>query len=54
MQALKSLKNGGYFLAMNVPPGIEFGLDYQTWKIGEKFKGVKAIPPGVHYVHTTG
>jgi hypothetical protein len=26
-------------LAVDVPPGTEFGIDLNTWNTGEKFKG---------------
>jgi len=44
-------QEGGTLLCLDVPPGTRFGMDYVSWTVGEKFKGVKFIPPGVHYVH---
>lgn len=41
---------GGMLLIFDVPKGTEFGIDYNSWKVGSKFKGVKMIPPGVHFV----
>lgn len=41
---------GGMLLILDVPKRTEFGIDYNSWKIGSKFKGVKMIPPGVHFV----
>jgi A1 cistron-splicing factor AAR2 len=37
-------------LCLNVPPKIEFGIDNHSWIVGDKFKGVKLIPPGVHFI----
>ncbi|CAD6191770.1 unnamed protein product [Caenorhabditis auriculariae] len=44
-------ENGGFLLFLNFPEGSEFGIDYKSWKTGEKFKGLKMIPPGVHFVY---
>ena len=38
-------------LLLDVPKDIEFGIDNTSWKVGNKFKGVKLIPPGTHFVH---
>lgn len=37
-------------LCLDVPEGTEFGIDKHCWRAGPKFKGVKLIPPGLHYV----
>ncbi|CAI2168739.1 4441_t:CDS:2 [Funneliformis geosporum] len=41
---------GAFLLFLNAPEGLEFGIDYNSWKIGPKFKGLKLIPPGLHFV----
>lgn len=41
---------GATFVLLNVPIGTEFGIDMKSWTTGENFKGVKMIPPGIHYV----
>merc|ERR1712224_366030 len=28
-------------------------MDYMTWNVTPKFMGIKDIPSGVHYIHTT-
>jgi len=43
-------KKGGFFILLGVPEGTEFGIDLKSWNTGEKFRGVKMIPPGIHYV----
>jgi len=45
------LKEGAVFVLLDVPPGTEFGIDMKSWNVGEKFLGIKMIPPGVHYVY---
>lgn len=30
---------------------MQFGIDNQFWETGPQFKGLKAIPPGPHYVY---
>ena len=39
-------------LCLDVPPGISFGIDYMTWTVGDRFRGVKMVPPGVHFIYT--
>lgn len=34
----------------HLPVRSEFGIDLSSFIIGDKFKGVKLIPPGVHFV----
>lgn len=40
-------------LIHNLPPGTEFGIDYNSWYIGPKFCGLHAIPDGFHFVFTS-
>ncbi len=42
---------GATLVLLNVPERTAFGLDYNSWTVGPKFKGVKMIPPGFHLVH---
>lgn len=49
--AQKLFEEGAVLLFLNVPPGTEFGIDYTSWNTGEKFKGVKMIPGGIHFIH---
>ncbi|CAG8523987.1 6358_t:CDS:2 [Ambispora gerdemannii] len=42
---------GAFLLFLNAPPGLEFGIDYNSWQVGTKFMGVKLIPPGLHFVY---
>ena len=42
---------GAALVVLGVPPATEFGIDMNSWNTGEKFCGVKMIPPGVHYVY---
>ena len=48
---IEDLQRNGTILLLDVPQGTEFGIDYASWTVGPKFKGVKLIPPGVHYLH---
>lgn len=36
-----------------LPLASEFGLDLFAHRVGEKFQGVKLIPPGVHFVYAS-
>lgn len=43
-------EEGAILIVLKVPEGTEFGMDMKSWNTGEKFRGVKMIPPGIHYV----
>ncbi|XP_069682395.1 protein AAR2 homolog [Periplaneta americana] len=49
--ARRLLLEGATLVFLDVPQGTEFGIDMKSWNTGEKFKGVKMIPPGLHYVY---
>ncbi|XP_012259201.2 protein AAR2 homolog [Athalia rosae] len=49
--AKRLLIEGATLVLLNVPPGTDFGVDMKSWNTGDKFKGVKMIPPGFHYIH---
>jgi len=38
-------------LLLDSPTEMQFGIDNQYWKTGHKFKGVKLIPLGAHYIY---
>lgn len=48
--ALRLLADGAVLVIAGVPVGTEFGIDLCSYTIGPDFRGVKMIPPGVHYV----
>jgi A1 cistron-splicing factor AAR2 len=48
--AKRMLIEGGTLVFLNVPKGTEFGIDLQAWNTDENFKGIKMIPPGLHYI----
>jgi A1 cistron-splicing factor AAR2 len=49
--AKKLFDAGGIVLMLNSPSNLEFGIDCQSWKCGPKFKGIKFIPPGIHFIY---
>ena len=49
--AQRLFEKGGILLFLNAPPGMTFGIDFNTWTIGPKFKGIKFIPPGFHFIY---
>lgn len=49
--AKRLLLEGATFIFLGVPIGMQFGIDMKSWSTGEKFKGVKMIPPGIHFVY---
>lgn len=50
--ARQLFEQGAFLIIAGVPEKTEFGIDLCSYKVGEKFRGVKMIPPGAHYVHT--
>ncbi|XP_065142680.1 protein AAR2 homolog [Paramisgurnus dabryanus] len=44
-------EEGATIILLGVPEGTELGLDYKTWTLGPRFRGVKMIPPGLHFLH---
>ena len=49
--AVKLFEAGSSFIMLDVPVGTEFGIDLNSWNVGQKFKGVKMIPDGIHYIY---
>lgn len=49
--AKKLLVEGGTFVFLGVPEETQFGIDIQCWNTDEDFRGIKMIPPGIHYIH---
>jgi len=49
--AMELAKAGAMLLCLNVPKGTLFGIDYMSYTVGDKFQGVKMVPPGVHFVY---
>lgn len=49
--ARQLLLEGATLVFLDVPRGTEFGIDMKSWNTGDKFRGVKMIPPGPHYVY---
>ncbi|XP_022700844.1 protein AAR2 homolog [Varroa jacobsoni] len=47
----KLAETGATLVILDLPVGSEFGIDMKQWEIGEKFRGIKMIPPGIHYVY---
>ncbi|XP_017783525.1 PREDICTED: protein AAR2 homolog [Nicrophorus vespilloides] len=48
--AKRLFADGGTFVMLGVPEGTEFGIDMKSWNTGERFRGIKMIPPGIHYI----
>lgn len=48
--AKRMLIEGGTLVFLGVPQGTEFGIDLKSWNTDENFRGMKMIPPGLHYV----
>ncbi|GAB0094964.1 protein AAR2 homolog [Sergentomyia squamirostris] len=49
--ALHRFQHGAFLIIAGVPPKTEFGIDCCKYVIDEKFRGVKMIPAGPHFVY---
>ncbi|KAK1801985.1 hypothetical protein P4O66_022218 [Electrophorus voltai] len=49
--ALGLFEEGAILILLGVPEGTELGIDYKIWQVGPRFRGVKMIPPGIHFLH---
>ncbi|KAG0010494.1 a1-alpha2 repression [Entomortierella chlamydospora] len=52
-ETLKKLfKAGAILLVLDAPHNqLEFGIDVNCWNTGPRFRGIKIIPPGAHFVY---
>ncbi|KAI9991085.1 hypothetical protein PInf_018706 [Phytophthora infestans] len=41
---------GGFLVCLDVPAATEFGVDYEVFRTGPEFQGVKFLPLGIHFV----
>eukprot|EP00890_Picochlorum_soloecismus_P002537 jgi/Picsp_1/3284/NSC_06124-R1_a1 cistron-splicing factor aar2 len=39
---------GGTLVVLDMPPGSAVGVDQHVYTVGDKFRGVKHVPPGTH------
>ncbi|XP_021737225.1 protein AAR2 homolog [Chenopodium quinoa] len=49
-KALELVKQGSTLLFLDVPQYTLIGIDTQVFSAGPEFKGIKMIPPGVHFI----
>jgi A1 cistron-splicing factor AAR2 len=51
--AQKLFEQGAILILLDLPSHLQldFGVDFNSWQTGPKFKGLKLIPPGLHYIH---
>ncbi|KAL8429577.1 hypothetical protein ACSSS7_006507 [Eimeria intestinalis] len=46
-------EGGGTLLLLRTPPSLLVGLDMAQWRVGKKFRGVRCIDRGCHFLHWT-
>jgi A1 cistron-splicing factor AAR2 len=44
-------EKGSFFIMLDLPVGFSFGIDFNSWSVGNRFKGLKLIPPGPHVLN---
>ncbi|KAF8562969.1 hypothetical protein P879_08853 [Paragonimus westermani] len=42
---------GCVLILQDVPENTEIGIDLKFWRVGKRFRGIKNIPAGFHYVY---
>jgi len=42
---------GANLFLLDVPINTEIGVDMNSWHTGPNFKGIKMIPPGIHFIY---
>ena len=47
---VEAVQQSGNVFINNFPVGGRFGIDLRSWESGEKFRGVKLIPSGLHII----
>ena len=45
------MEQGAILIFLAFPVGSEIGIDLHSWNTGDQFRGVKMIPPGMHYIY---
>ncbi|KAL7131740.1 hypothetical protein ABFS83_12G024500 [Erythranthe nasuta] len=49
--ALEFVKHGASLLLLDVPQYTLIGIDTQMFSSGPNYKGIKMIPPGIHFIY---
>lgn len=49
-EAKKLLFEGATVVMLDAPSNLEVGIDGVSWHVGPKFRGLKMIPPGLHFI----
>ena len=49
--AKKLFDGGATVVFLDVPQNTEVGIDMNVWRTGNRFKGLKMIPPGLHMLY---
>ena len=49
-EARRLVGAGSFILLLDIPAGTDLGVDYKTFTTAERFKGMKMVPPGLHFV----
>lgn len=49
--AQRLFETGANLILLDVPQNTEVGIDVQSWRTGPQFRGIKMIPPGLHFVY---
>ena len=45
------IENSCSLIVLGIPNKIEFGIDFYSYTVTDKFMGFKEIPSGIHFIH---
>mmetsp|Transcript_36493 Transcript_36493/g.46841 ORF Transcript_36493/g.46841 Transcript_36493/m.46841 type:complete len:593 (+) Transcript_36493:113-1891(+) len=48
--AVDLYQKNGHLVLLGIPTGTDLGIDCRVYETGTEFRGVKLIPPGLHFV----
>lgn len=49
-EAQRLFFSGAFLVILDAPKSLNFTIDTTTWVIGDAFRGIKMIPPGIHMI----
>ncbi|RKP00216.1 hypothetical protein CXG81DRAFT_19805 [Caulochytrium protostelioides] len=50
-QARALFAHGAKVVVSDAPSNLVLGIDWKSWQLGPRFRGIKLVPPGVHLLH---
>ena len=48
--SVDAVQRSAQLVLLDVPAGLQLGIDYWSFRVGERFRGMKLLPPGPHFL----